>query len=295
VHAVNEPTRTRHRLVAPALAAVIAVGVLGACSSDGSTPASSSSTTETKPAAPLKILVTNDDGYEAPGIDAVTQALTAMPDVEVEIVAPATNQSGSGSKTTPGGAQAAPEPVKTAGGLAATAVVGFPADSVLYALDTMGLKPDVVVSGINVGQNLGAISEISGTVGAAKQAAQRGIPAIAASQGLGDAPRYDVAADLVVDWVEAHRKQFLDDTAEIGVVNLNVPTCPTGSVRGVKQVPLATTTDGAADPSDCASTVTAVTTDIEAFLNGFASVSQLTQTGATVTSSTTFPPTKPST
>jgi broad specificity polyphosphatase/5'/3'-nucleotidase SurE len=87
----------------------------------------------------------------------------------------------------------------------------------------------------------------------------------------------------------------VDHTAAVGVVNLNVPSCPDGALRGVQQVPLATSVDGAVGAADCTSTVTAVTTDVEAFHNGYASVTQLTATGDTVTSSTTFPATKSST
>ena len=54
---------------------------------------------------PLQILVSNDDGYNVAGIDAAVQALVAVPGVQVTVVAPATNQSGAGDKTTPGGSQ----------------------------------------------------------------------------------------------------------------------------------------------------------------------------------------------
>jgi 5'-nucleotidase len=271
---------------------VISVVTFGACSSDSSGPAAS---TTTKPASPpLRILVTNDDGFAAPGIDTVAAALTKLPNVRVTVVAPATNQSGTGGRTTDGVVRALPSGPRTASGIPATAVVGFPADSVNYALDELDLHPDVVVSGINQGQNLGTVTELSGTVGAAERAAARGIPAIAVSQGLGAAPQYPVAATLTVDWITAHRAALLAGRLPAGVVNLNVPTCATGAMRGVKQVPLATSATGAVGASDCTSTVTAVTTDVEAFLNGFAPVTQLTPDGATVTSSTTFPATKPS-
>lgn len=279
------PTRSHRSSVVVALGALVVA--LAACSSDGSTPAAS---TTTKPAtAPLRILVTNDDGFAAPGIATVVEALRKLPDVRITVVAPATNQSGTGGRTTEGTLRALPDGQTTTSGHPATAVVGFPADSVNYALDTLHLEPDVVVSGINQGQNLGAVASISGTVGAAKRAAARGIPAIAVSQGVGDAPRYDVAAGLTVDWVSDHRAALAAHRAEVGVVNLNVPTCATGELRGVRQVPLATTADGAVAAADCTSTVTTVSTDIEAFHNGFAAVTQLTADGATVTSSTTFP------
>jgi 5'-nucleotidase len=272
------------------LAVAVVVTTLAACSSDSSTPSASSTTNAAT--QPLSILVTNDDGYAAPGISTVTQALAAMPDVKVTVVAPATNQSGTGGKTTAGTLTTLPGTQKTAAGHPATAVVGFPADSVSYALDTMHLKPDLVVSGINLGQNLGPLTAVSGTVGAAKRAATAGIPAIAVSQGIAAAPQYEVAAGLTVTWVAANRDALTGHHATVGVVNLNVPTCTTGAMRGVRQVPLATTTEGAVGTSDCTSTVTAVTNDIEAFTNGFSPVTQLTPEGQTVTSSTTFATTK---
>ena len=90
-------------------------------------------------------------------------------------------------------------------------------------------------------------------------------------------------------WIDAHRDQLTKGDVRADVVNINIPTCATGEVRGAKQVPLATDANGAVDASDCDSTVTDVTTDIAAFLNGFVAVTELTPTGATVTSSTTFP------
>jgi 5'-nucleotidase len=282
------------RPVLAALSATVAVSALAACSSDSSTPAAP---TTTRPAAtaPLRILVTNDDGYAAPGISTVTQALAALGDVRVTVVAPATNQSGTGGQTTAGTLTTLPGPHETAAGHPATAVVGFPADSVDYALDTMHLEPDLVVSGINQGQNLGPLTAVSGTVGAAKRAAVAGIPAIAVSQGIAADPQYQVAARLTVAWVRRHRDALVGHHDAVGVVNLNVPTCTTGTIRGVRQVPLATTTEGAVGSSDCTSTVTAVTNDIDAFRNGFAPVTQLAPDGRTVTSSTTFVTTKGST
>ena len=145
--------------------------------------------TTTVPAT-LHILVTNDDGVGAPGIDAVVEALRALPDTEVTVVAPLENQSGTGGQTTPGTLTVTD--TTTASGYPAKAVAGFPADSVIWAFDQAGVtqKPDLVVSGINFGQNLGPAVAISGTVGAAEAAAARGVPALAASQGLADVPNY---------------------------------------------------------------------------------------------------------
>ena len=264
--------------------------VAAACSGgddDKDTGGSSTSST-TVAVAPLTVLVTNDDGYAAEGIDTVVEALRKLPDITLTVVAPAKNQSGTGGKTTPGALTATEQ--KTKSGFPATAVDGFPADSVNYALaNVLDAPPDLVVSGINEGQNLGPIASISGTVGAAEAAASKGIPALAASQGLGTPPDYASAADLVVEWVTGRRDALAGGKAARVVVNLNVPTCPSGSLRGLKQVPLSTDGTGIAPPPDCTSTVTDVTDDAAAFLVGFATATELTPEGQTVTTSTTWP------
>jgi 5'/3'-nucleotidase SurE len=128
---------------------------------------------------PFRILVTNDDGVRAPGILAVAQALTAVG--EVTIIAPADNQSGKGhsiSITDPVYADA----VSLPGGLNALAATATPASCVKLALlALLKERPNLVVSGINRGYNLGMTAYISGTVGAAREAALHGIPAIASS------------------------------------------------------------------------------------------------------------------
>ena len=224
----------------------------------------------------LDILVTNDDGYAAPGIDAVVEALRAMDDVTVTVVAPAENQSGTADKTTPGGELAVTD-VKTASGYAAKAVAGFPGDSVLVALDELDLEPDLVVSGTNIGQNIGPFSQLSGTVGAVKTAARRGIPGLAASTGTGDAPDFAESARHVVEWVEEHREELLAEDVEPFVESINTPSCP-GEDRGVVEVPLATDfKERDAFAVDCASTkaVGALADDVDAFLNGYTSLTEI--------------------
>lgn len=279
-------------------AALLAVTLLpagcGSGSSDNGAASSSSkstnssSTTTAKPES-LEILVTNDDGYDAEGIDVVVEALRKLPNVTITVAAPATNQSGTGSNVTAGTLSATR--VKTKSGYPANAVNGFPADAVAYGLSqVLTEKPDLVVSGINQGQNLGPIAALSGTVGAAKAAATAGIPALAVSQGLASEPDYASAAKLVVEWVTAQRDDLLAGTAAADVVNLNVPTCPVGAVRGVQQVPLSVTLGSFSVPPDCTSTTTdAFAGDVEAFAAGFATVTELDPTGEPVTTSTSRP------
>jgi 5'-nucleotidase len=231
--------------------------------------------TTTAPAEVLTILVTNDDGVGAPGIDALVEELTALPDVEVIVVAPATNQSGSSDSTTPGGATV--QDATTASGHPAVAVNGFPADTVNYALDELGLEPDVVVSGVNAGQNIGIFVPLSGTIGAARTAARRNVPAIAISGGGLDGTDFAAGARIAAEEVTALRDQLgFGANTDQTVVNLNTPTCAAGtSVRGVVDVPVATEfpagTNGLDLVFDCASTATDPTDDAIALTIGFAS------------------------
>jgi 5'-nucleotidase len=279
-------TRPQRALVTALLVGALAVvGV--ACSSDDADDDAVSATTTlaegelgtttTEPPEVLRILVTNDDGVDAPGIDALVEALRALPDTEVTVVAPLANQSGSGGNTTPG--ELAVTDVTTASGYPAKAVDGYPADAILWALDQGGVEepPDLVVSGINFGQNLGPAIEISGTVGAARAAATRGIPALAVSQGIADQPDFPSAVDEAVAWVEANRTELLartgDEPAEVD--NLNVPTCTTGDVRELVVAPAAPEA-GTRDVTvvDCTSTLVGPADDIDAFINGFAVLSE---------------------
>ena len=279
----------RTRLVA--VAGAVTLAVLAGCSSDAkTTDNNSTSTTLAAAGRPLQILVSNDDGYSAEGIDVLVEALRKLPDVKITVVAPLTNKSGTGSQITSGPLTATQETTKS--GYPATAVAGFPADAVTYGLTKVVTKtPDIVITGINEGQNLGPIASISGTVGAAKAGLAAGIPALAASQGLAATPDYPSAAKLVTDWVTARREVLLEGTAAKVVVNLNVPTCATGALRGLKQEPLSTVGGAAAVSAvpDCASTATDFTDDVTAFAAGFATATEMNEPGETVTSSTTWP------
>jgi 5'-nucleotidase len=218
----------------------------------------------------ITVLVTNDDGVTAPGIDALVQALRAQKNTKVVVVAPATNQSGAGGKTSPTPLTTAN--ATTASGYAATAVQGTPADTITAALDQLGVKPNVVMSGINNGQNMGTITDLSGTVGAARAAATRGIPAVALSQGLGDSPQFANAGKLAAAWLAAHRASLAKKpkSAPTTIENINVPNCPSGKPRGVKSVTTATNNENAIADVDCTAAVTKPTTDIEGFNAGWA-------------------------
>ena len=261
------------------LATIVAVAIGAAgCSSDSSSP------------EPLRILVTNDDGVGAPGIDALVEALLENPDNVVVVSAPAENQSGKGDQTTPTPPPLQASQTTTASGYPATAVDGFPADSVIYGLENLYTDeplPHVVLSGINEGQNVGnvagALSQLSGTVGAAKTAACLGIPALASSQGDPEDKQdeenwnYPSGVDEVLTWLEANRGALLAGTVSLeNITSINIPTCNAGEIRGRAEVPLATQIPdyikGLLDPQDCESTREDPQDDAEAFFNGFVSI-----------------------
>jgi 5'-nucleotidase len=229
---------------------------------------------------PLRVLVSNDDGVKAPGIDAIVRALAARSDVRVTVVAPLANQSGTGGKTTPGGvAKLKARKTRTASGHAAIAVAGFPADSVRYALAKVVKAKDVdlVVSGINDGANVGPFVNLSGTVGAARAAAQAGIPALATSQGSSTTKDFAGAVDRTMAWVAANRGHLRRGTVQ----NLNVPTCTAGTVRGTANVASGTAASIPAGVSpilgavDCTQTGPAGADDVTAYLAGFAGLTRI--------------------
>jgi 5'-nucleotidase len=254
-------------------------------------------------AEPLRVLVTNDDGVGAAGIAALVDALLADPQLELTILAPSRNQSGSGDQITLGPLLI--NPAMTASGTAATAVAGFPADSVLFALlGPTPATPDLIVSGINAGQNIGEFVYLSGTVGAARWGARNDIPGIAVSQGL-PATNYADAADYTVAVVDRFRRDAgfrrllaPPDGTTARILNINFPTCASGARRGIVVVPggrssavvgytleadtpegevyRAQTESTNAFASNCNSTLTDPATDVEAMTNGFASITPLT-------------------
>jgi 5'-nucleotidase len=246
------------------------------------TAAPATTTTEpatTTTAAPvvLRVLVSNDDGVTGPGLDALVEALLELDDIEVTVVAPLENRSGTGSSTTPGPLVVTETTLIS--GYEALAVNGFPADSVNYALDELLAEPPhLVVSGVNPGQNIGPFSELSGTVGAARAAALRGIPAVATSQGLADPQSFKAGIDVVIAWIAEHRAELVASdgpaSSPVEVVTFNVATCPGDVHRGVVEVPTATDfADRDATAIDCDSTLEDPVDDVDAFLNGFAAMS----------------------
>ena len=167
------------------------------------------------------IIVTNDDGYDAPGIVALAKAMRRLG--AVQVCAPATNQSASGHKITLF-QDIAYSRCTVGNGIPALAVQGSPADCI--ALSLLGLveeRPDIVVSGINRGENMAQDLTYSGTVTAALEAAISGIPAVAFSLAKADADHpddYGVAAKVALTIAETVLEQGLPPYT---ILNVNIP------------------------------------------------------------------------
>jgi 5'-nucleotidase len=183
-----------------------------------------------QPPAPLRILLTNDDGVRAPGILAVAQALKGMG--EITIAAPAENQSGKGHSITTSDPIFV-DTIKLAGDLPAFSLQTTPASCVKVAVEAlMAQKPDIVISGINRGYNLGMVTYVSGTVGAAREAALKGIPAIAASLSV-EQTDYAPAAEIVRQVLVMARKTPLEPGT---FLNVNIPPGTAAAIKGIQLV-----------------------------------------------------------
>lgn len=172
--------------------------------------------------AAVRLLLTNDDGIDAWGLKALAEAMERLGDVMV--VAPSENRSGVSHGLT------LHEPLHIREHRPGwISVSGTPADCVYVAVHHLCEEPpDVVVSGINRGANLGDDVHYSGTVGGAKEAALRNIPALAVSLFLDEAKRgqtrhYDTAARLAARVVSALPRLALPPRQ---FLNLNVPNVP---------------------------------------------------------------------
>ncbi|MBI3047327.1 MAG: 5'/3'-nucleotidase SurE [Acidobacteria bacterium] len=177
---------------------------------------------------PYRILVTNDDGVREPGLAAVAQALQVIGTPIV--VAPMENQTGKGHSIVVG------DPVfrydlKLPNGLPAIGLTTTPASTVSIAIRNIVMpRPDLVVSGVNTQYNLGFSTHVSGTAGAAREAARHGIPAIAASMSGAAYPRDLVYAAEEVVWVARRVKQY--GLPPNTFLNVNIPPLPPGGYKG---------------------------------------------------------------
>jgi 5'-nucleotidase len=181
-----------------------------------------------QPARPYRILLTNDDGVRAPGILAVAEALRGT--AELTIAAPAENQSGKGHSITTSDPIFV-DTITLPGGIAAFSLLTTPASCVKVAVGgLMPQRPDLVISGINRGYNLGMVAYVSGTVGAAREAALIGIPAVAASLAA-EENNYKPGAEVVRQVVDMVRKHGLEPGS---FLNVNIPPGTAGAIKGIQ-------------------------------------------------------------
>lgn len=177
-----------------------------------------------------RILVVNDDGVRAPGLAAVAQILQAIGDVT--IVAPSENQSGA-SQSVNTRQPIFREDLMLPNGLRAIGLTATPATTAQIAIkNIMTPRPDLVVSGLNNGYNLGTSTYLAGTVGAARQAVMEGVPAIATSMAAAAVPRDIGAAAEEVLGVARRVKQY--GLPARTLLNVNVPPMPTGGYKGYR-------------------------------------------------------------
>ena len=164
----------------------------------------------------MRILISNDDGYLAPGINALADALASVADIVV--VAPDSNRSGASNSLS---LDRPLSVTRAANGF--YFVNGTPTDCVHIALTGMlDYRPDLIVSGINNGQNMGDDTLYSGTVAAATEGFLFGIPAIAFSQVEYGWAHVDSAAKVARDLV---LRRF-DELPSPYLLNVNIPNLP---------------------------------------------------------------------
>lgn len=182
----------------------------------------------------MRILLTNDDGINAPGLRSLYHALTRAGHA-VQVVAPARQQSGVGHSLT------VFEPLRPVyvkeDDFAGIAIHGTPTDCVKLGLGAiLPEQPELVISGINAGPNVGPDIRYSGTVGAATEAALADLPSLAVSHadyrpevaGLRPVAEHVVSLVASIDWQTLPKRR---------VLNLNYPDCPLDETRGIRICP----------------------------------------------------------
>jgi 5'/3'-nucleotidase len=173
----------------------------------------------------MRILLSNDDGYFAPGLSILADALSRL--AEVVVVAPERDRSGASNSLT------LDRPLNVRNShLGFHYVNGTPTDCVHLAVTGMlDPRPDMVVSGINHGANMGDDTIYSGTVAAAMEGFLLGIPSIAVSLASKSEGNYPAAARVTADLVRRFQHRAL---LQPMLLNVNVPDVPYSELRGVK-------------------------------------------------------------
>lgn len=173
----------------------------------------------------MRILLSNDDGYLAPGLAALARALRPL--AQLDVVAPERDRSGASNSLT------LDRPLRVKQGENGFSYIdGTPTDCVHIAITgLMEQEPDMVIAGINRGGNLGDDVIYSGTVAAAMEGRFLGAPAIAVSLVGQEGLHYETAAQIVVRLVQQLRRESLPaDT----ILNVNVPDVPLAEIAGIE-------------------------------------------------------------
>jgi 5'-nucleotidase len=171
----------------------------------------------------MKILLSNDDGYFAPGLNILAEHIAQLADITV--VAPERNRSGASNSLT----LDRPLSVKKAAN-GFFYVNGTPTDCVHIALTgLMDSMPDMVISGINDGANMGDDTIYSGTVAAAMEGYLLGIPSIAISMSEHNSTYFETAAKVAMELI-THYQQHAFKSATL--INVNVPNIPYEQLQG---------------------------------------------------------------
>ena len=176
----------------------------------------------------MKILLTNDDGLNAPGLRAAAASLREV--ARVVVSASDREQSGVGASVTLNGPVRAAKVRPVVAGVTTYAIEGTPADSVILALERLVKGVDLVVAGINSGANLGEDVFISGTVGAALQGYVRGLPAIAISIASLHPTSFQAASSLLQRMVSEFDRGSLPSPS---LLNVNLPPLQEQEIEGI--------------------------------------------------------------
>ncbi len=180
----------------------------------------------------MKILISNDDGIHAEGIRVLAEWLARKPSNEVYVVAPERERSATGHSLTlhkPLRVEKVTPPGNVKGAWLTT---GTPSDCVkLAVMEILEERPDIVISGINHGSNLGSELLYSGTVAAAMEGAFLNIPSIAVSQMVDDKMinHFDTAAHVIQRLLDVFPKAHLSNRS---LLNINIPNVPYDQLRG---------------------------------------------------------------
>ena len=172
----------------------------------------------------MRILLSNDDGYFAPGLERLAADLA--PHAELTVVAPERDRSGASNSLTldrPLTVRRAPNGFQF--------VNGTPTDCVHLAVTgLLGELPDMVISGINLGANMGDDTIYSGTVAAATEGYLLGIPSIAVSLASKNGRHFETAAQVIIDLVHRHARH----PSGAWLLNVNVPDVPASQLKGLR-------------------------------------------------------------